>query len=59
LRETFQAVINPQMAVIVVIAIFLNMLHQLHVAFLPLYSLAVGLTLTQAGIIKASHALCN
>jgi len=59
LRQTLQAIINPQMVVIVVIAIFLNMLHQLHVTFLPLYSLAVGLTLTQVGIIKASHALCN
>ncbi len=59
LRQTLQAIINPQMAIIVVIAIFLNMLHQLHVTFLPLYCLAVGLTLTQAAIIKASHALCN
>ena len=59
LRHTLRAIINPQMAVIVVIAIFLNMMHQLHVTFLPLYCLAVGLTLTQAAIIKASHALCN
>lgn len=59
LRQSLQAIINPQITIIVVIAIFLNMLHQLHVTFLPLYSLAVGLTLTQVGIIKASHALCN
>ena len=59
LKQSLQAIINPQMATIVVIAVFLNMTHQLHTAFIPLYSLAVGLTLTEAGLIKAIHALCN
>lgn len=59
IRETLVALINPQMATIVIIAVFLNMIHQMQTAFMPLYSLAVGLTLTEAGFIKATHALSN
>ncbi len=59
LKQSLRAAINPQVGTIVVVAVFLNMIHQLHTAFIPLYSLAVGLTLTQAGLIKGTHALCN
>jgi len=59
LRETLGAILNPQMATIVVISVFLNMIHQLHTVFMPLYSLAVGLSLTEAGFIRATHALAN
>lgn len=36
-----------------------NTLHQMGSAFLPLYGLAVGLTLTEIGIIRGAYALCN
>jgi predicted MFS family arabinose efflux permease len=59
LRNSLRAVAEPEMASVVVVALFLNLLHQVGNVFLPLYGLAVGLTLTQIGIIKGLYALCN
>ncbi len=59
LRNSLRAVAEPEMASVVVVALFLNLLHQIGNVFLPLYGLAVGLTLTQIGIIKGLYALCN
>jgi predicted MFS family arabinose efflux permease len=46
-------------AAIVIVALFLNLLHQMGHSFLPLYGLAVGLSLTQVGAIRAFYSLCN
>jgi len=43
----------------VVVHLFLNMIHQLGMVFLPLFGLAVGLSLTQVGLIKGLYSLCN
>ena len=50
---------DPKLAAIVVVALFLNLLHQMGNSFLPLYGLAVGMTLTQVGVIKGLYAMCN
>ncbi len=38
------------------VALFLNLLHQMGGVFISLYGLAVGMTLTQIGIIRAGYA---
>ena len=43
----------------VIVAMFLNLLHQMGGVFISLYGLAVGMTLTQIGIIRAAYAGCN
>lgn len=57
--RSLKGLFEPGMASVVVVAVFLNLLHQMGSAFLPLYGLAVGLTLTQVGVIKGLYALCN
>lgn len=56
---SLKSILDPKIAAMVVIHLFLNMMHQLGMVFLPLYGLAVGLTLTQVGIIKGMYSLCN
>src|SRR3989338_2265639 len=56
---SLKAILEPRLATIVVVSLFLNLLHQMGHAFLPLYGLAVGLTLTQVGAIRAFYSLCN
>ncbi len=58
-RDSLTALSNPKLLEVVVVALFLNFLNQLGGVFLPLYGLAVGLTLTQVGVIRALYALCN
>jgi predicted MFS family arabinose efflux permease len=58
-RELLRHLLHPQMATVIIVALFLNLLHQMGSAFLPLYGLAVGLSLTQIGAIKGVYALCN
>ena len=43
----------------VIVAMFLNLLHQMGGVFISLYGLAVGMSLTQIGIIRAAYAGCN
>jgi predicted MFS family arabinose efflux permease len=50
---------EPKLAAVAVVSLFLNLLHQMANVFLPLYGLAVGLTLTQVGVVKGFYALCN
>ncbi len=57
--DSLKAVLDPNMAEVVVVALFLNFLNQVGGVFLPLYGLSVGLTLTQVGVIRAFYALCN
>lgn len=59
LGESLKSVFEPKIAALVVVHLFLNMLHQIGMVFLPLYGLAVGLTLTQVGLIKGLYSLCN
>jgi DHA1 family multidrug resistance protein-like MFS transporter len=57
--RSLRSIWNPRIAAIVVVALFLNMLHQIGNNFLPLYGLAVGLSLTQVGVIRGIYSLCN
>ncbi|MBI2999347.1 MAG: MFS transporter [Deltaproteobacteria bacterium] len=57
--HALRAVLDPRMATVVVVAVFLNVLHQMANAFLPLYGLAVGLSLTDVGIIRGLYSLTN
>ncbi|TMA13550.1 MAG: MFS transporter [Deltaproteobacteria bacterium] len=57
--KSLRSIWDPKIASVVVVALFLNMLHQIGSTFLPLYGLAVGLTLTEVGVIRGIYSLCN
>jgi predicted MFS family arabinose efflux permease len=57
--ESLKALLDPQLAIVVIVALFLNLLHQLGGVFISLYGLAVGMSLTQIGVIRAAYAGCN
>ena len=59
LKDSFKALGEPELATVVVVALFLNMLHQMSGVFISLYGLAVGMTLTQIGVVRAAYAGCN
>jgi len=59
LLGSLKNILEPKIAAMVVVHLFLNMIHQVGMVFLPLYGLAVGLTLTQVGLIKGLYSLCN
>jgi predicted MFS family arabinose efflux permease len=54
-----KGIVDPTVASIIVVALYLNLLHQMGNAFVPLYGLAIGLSLTQVGVIRAFYSLCN
>ena len=54
-----KSILEPKTATIMVVALFLNLLHQMGNSLFPLYGLAVGLSLTQVGSIRALYSLCN
>jgi predicted MFS family arabinose efflux permease len=58
-RESYRALLDPQLATVVIVALFLNLLHQMGGVFISLYGMAVGMSLTQIGIIRAAYAGCN
>ena len=58
-KESFKALLQPELATVVVVALFLNLLHQMGGVFISLYALGVGMTLTQVGILRAAFAGCN
>jgi predicted MFS family arabinose efflux permease len=58
-RESFKALLDPELATVVIVALFLNLLHQMGGVFISLYGLSVGMTLTQIGLIRAAYAGCN
>jgi DHA1 family multidrug resistance protein-like MFS transporter len=55
----FRALLEPELATVVLVALFLNLLHQMGGVFISLYGLGVGMSLTQIGIIRAAYAGCN
>lgn len=57
--QSLKGLSDPKIAAVMVVALFLNVLHQMGSTFLPLYGLAVGLTLAEVGVIKGCYALCN
>lgn len=58
-KESFRALFEPQLALVVLVALFLNLLHQMGGVFISLYALSVGMNLTQIGVIRAAYAGCN
>lgn len=58
-KESFRALFEPELALVVLVALFLNLLHQMGGVFISLYALSVGMNLTQIGIIRAAYAGCN
>jgi predicted MFS family arabinose efflux permease len=58
-KESWRAILEPEMAIVLVTALFLNLLHQMSGVFISLYGLAVGMSLTQIGVIRAAYAGCN
>jgi predicted MFS family arabinose efflux permease len=58
-RELGKAILEPELAIVVITALFLNLIHQMGGVFISLYGLAVGMNLTQIGTIRAAYAGCN
>jgi len=58
-KDSLKALLEPELATVVLVALFLNLLHQMGGVFISLYGLAVGMSLTQVGIIRAAYAGCN
>ncbi len=58
-KESLSALLEPELATVVIVALFLNLLHQMGGVFISLYGLAVGMSLTQIGVIRAAYAGCN
>jgi len=56
---SLKALVEPELAIVVIVAMFLNLLHQMGGVFISLYGLAVGMTLTQIGLLRAAYAGCN
>ena len=59
LKGSWKAILEPGLATVVVTALVLNLLHQMGGVFISLYGLAVGMSLTQIGVIRAAYAGCN
>jgi predicted MFS family arabinose efflux permease len=55
-KSSFKAILEPGLATVVIVALFLNLLHQMAGVFISLYGLAVGMNLTQVGVIRAAYA---
>jgi predicted MFS family arabinose efflux permease len=58
-KDSLKALLQPELATVVLVALFLNLLHQMGGVFISLYALSVGMNLTQIGIIRAAYAGCN
>ncbi|MGE5820527.1 MAG: MFS transporter [Deltaproteobacteria bacterium] len=59
LSDSLKAVFDPGMLEVMIVALFLNFINQVAGVFLPLYGLAIGLTLTQVGVIRGLYTVCN
>jgi DHA1 family multidrug resistance protein-like MFS transporter len=57
--DSLKALLEPELATVVLVALFLNLLHQMGGVFISLYGLAVGMSLTQIGVIRAGYAGVN
>jgi predicted MFS family arabinose efflux permease len=58
-KDSLKALLEPELATVVLVALFLNLLHQMGGVFISLYGLGVGMSLTQIGVIRAAYAGCN
>jgi len=58
-RGALKAILDPGLATVIAVALFLNLVHQASGVFITLYGLGVGLTLTQVGVLRAAYAGCN
>ncbi len=58
-KGSLRALLQPELCTVVIVALFLNLLHQMGGVFISLYGLAVGMSLTQIGILRAAYAGCN
>jgi len=58
-RDSWKALLEPELAIVVITAVFLNLLHQMGGVFISLYGLGIGMSLTQIGVIRAAFAGCN
>ena len=58
-KASLKALLEPQLCTVVIVAMFLNLLHQMGGVFISLYALGVGMSLTQIGVIRAAYAGCN
>jgi len=58
-KDSLRALLEPDLATVVLVALFLNLLHQMGGVFISLYGLAVGMSLTQIGVIRAGYAGIN
>jgi MFS transporter, DHA1 family, multidrug resistance protein len=58
-KESLKALLEPELATVVIVALFLNLLHQMGGVFISLYGLGIGMSLTQIGIVRAAYAGCN
>ena len=58
-KESLKVLLEPELCAVVMVALFLNLLHQMGGVFISLYGLAVGMSLTQIGVIRAAYAGCN
>jgi DHA1 family multidrug resistance protein-like MFS transporter len=58
-HQSWKAILEPQLAIVVITALFLNLLHQMGGVFISLYGLTVGMSLTQIGLLRAAYAGCN
>jgi predicted MFS family arabinose efflux permease len=59
IRKALAALLEPELAIVLIVALFLNLLHQMSSVFISLYGLAVGMSLTQIGVIRGAFAGCN
>ena len=58
-KESLKALLQLDLCTVVIVAMFLNLLHQMGGVFISLYGLTVGMSLTQIGVIRAAYAGCN
>src|SRR5262245_14316604 len=59
LKDSFKALVEPELATVVIVALFLNLLHQMSGVFISLYGLSVGMTLTQVGVVSVAYCGWN
>jgi MFS family permease len=56
---SLKAAFDPGLLEVMIVALFLNFLNQMGGVFFPLYGLAIGVTLTQVGVIRGIYTVCN
>ena len=59
IKKALAALLEPEFAVVLIVALFLNLIHQMSSVFISLYGLAVGMSLTQIGVLRGAFAGCN